>query len=174
MLNNLVLSSLGTSTLDEGVTVTLDGESVLADVNPPDILDGAGTLAVDTLDLVCMLLARVSQSDNARLALSDDSVLERCAVLKNENGVSIATLRLTSAGLATAVGLHATVEGARDGLSLLVGDRALGGGDRNGGTLLHSKSLSRGGSGRASGDGGHEGGNSGENGELHVVGLFVL
>ena len=52
MLDDLVISTLGTSTLDEGVAVTLDGESVFADVDPPDVLDGAGTLAVNTLDLV--------------------------------------------------------------------------------------------------------------------------
>ena len=52
VLDDLVFSTLGTSALDHGVTVTLEGESVLADVGPPDVLDGAGTLAVNTLDLV--------------------------------------------------------------------------------------------------------------------------
>jgi hypothetical protein len=57
VLNDLVGGRLSTATLDEGVTVTLQGKSVLADVDPPDVLDGARALAVDTLDLVYSLLA---------------------------------------------------------------------------------------------------------------------
>lgn len=38
VLNDLVISGLGTSALDHGVTVTLKGKSVLADVDPPDVL----------------------------------------------------------------------------------------------------------------------------------------
>lgn len=60
VLDDLVGGRLGTATLDEGVTVTLEGKSVLADVDPPDVLDSAGTLAVDTLDLVYMLSAKVA------------------------------------------------------------------------------------------------------------------
>lgn len=52
MLDDLVVSTLSTSTLDERIAITLDGERVLADVGPPDVLDGAGALAVDTLNLV--------------------------------------------------------------------------------------------------------------------------
>ena len=52
VLDDLVISTLGTSALDVGVTVTLEGEGVLADVGPPDVLDVARTLAVNTLDLV--------------------------------------------------------------------------------------------------------------------------
>lgn len=52
VLDNLVGGRLGTTTLDESVAVTLEGESILANVNPPDVLDGASTLAVNTLDLV--------------------------------------------------------------------------------------------------------------------------
>lgn len=37
MLNNLVRSSLGASTLDESIAVALDAESILADVDPPDV-----------------------------------------------------------------------------------------------------------------------------------------
>jgi hypothetical protein len=158
VLNDLVGSRLSTSALDEGVTVTLQGKSVLADIDPPDVLDGAGALAVDTLDLV----------------LADDGVLEGSAVLDDENGIRVATLSLTSAGDATAVGLKTTVESAGDGLRLGELDGALGAGDRNAGTLLHGESLSRSGSGRAGGDGGHEGSDSGEDGELHVVGWLVI
>jgi len=60
VLDDLVGGSLSTSALDEGVSVTLEGESVLADVDPPDVLDGAGTLAVDTLDLVYVLLVKIA------------------------------------------------------------------------------------------------------------------
>lgn len=154
VLDDLVGGRLGTSALDEGVTVTLQGKSILADVNPPDVLDGAGALAVDTLDLV----------------LANDGVLEGTAVLDDKDGVRVATLSLTSAGNTTAVGLETTVEGTRDGLGLGELDIALGAGDRDAGALLHGESLSRSRSGRAGGDGGHEGGNSGEDGELHVVG----
>lgn len=35
MLNDLVGSALGTSTLDKCVAVSFDGESVLADIDPP-------------------------------------------------------------------------------------------------------------------------------------------
>jgi len=52
VLDDLVLGTLGTSTLDERVAITLKGEGVLADIGPPDILDGAGTLAVNTLNLI--------------------------------------------------------------------------------------------------------------------------
>jgi hypothetical protein len=52
VLDNLVGGRLSTATLDEGVTVTLQGESILADVDPPDVLDGARALAVNTLNLV--------------------------------------------------------------------------------------------------------------------------
>lgn len=38
------------------VAVALDSESVFADGNPPDVLDGAGAFAVDTLNLVLAYL----------------------------------------------------------------------------------------------------------------------
>ena len=104
------------------------------------------------------------------LTLADNGVLEGTAVLDDEDGVRVATLSLTSAADTTAVGLHATIEGTRDGLSLLVGDRALGAGDRDRSALLHGKGISRGGDGRTGGDGGREGSDSGDDGELHVAG----
>lgn len=76
-------------------------------------LDGTGTETVDALDLVG----------------ADDQVLQGGAVLQLEDSVLGAALGLTGALDATAVGLHATVEGARDNLGLGVGDRALGRGD---------------------------------------------
>lgn len=38
--------------LTSSVTVALDSQSIFTHSNPPDVLNGAGTLAVDTLDLV--------------------------------------------------------------------------------------------------------------------------
>lgn len=103
-------------------------------------LDGAGALAVDTLDLVG----------------TDDQVLEGGAVLELEDGVLVTTLSLASALDTTAVGLHATIEGARDDLGLLVGDGALGGGDCEAVSALNELG-SRGGRG-ANGEGAEKGG----------------
>jgi hypothetical protein len=172
VLNNLVGGRLSASTLDHGVAVTLQGKSVLANINPPDVFDGARSLAVNTLNLVycCQYVFLNSALEISWLTLADNGVLEGTAVLDDEDGVRVATLSLASAADTTAVGLHATIEGARDGLSLLVGDRALGAGDRDGGALLHGEGISRGGDGRAGGDRGREGSNSGDDGELHVDG----
>lgn len=38
VLDDLVVGGLGTSTLYHGVTVTLEGKSILANVDPPDVL----------------------------------------------------------------------------------------------------------------------------------------
>jgi hypothetical protein len=171
MLDNLVGSSLGTSTTDGGVTVTLQGESILADIDPPDIpmnvlammqtivrcwrvLDGARSLAVDTLDLV----------------LADNSILEGSTVLDGENSILVSTLDLACARNTTAVGLHATIENAGDRLRRLEGNRALGG--RNGkGSALVQAEVSGSAGGRSSSNGCDErgeGGN-GSDGELHFV-----
>jgi hypothetical protein len=64
--------------LDRGISITLEGQGVLADGRPPDILDGAASLAVDTLDLV----------------LADNGVLERGAVLQDEDGIAVIALFL--------------------------------------------------------------------------------
>lgn len=56
-------------------------------------LDGAGTLAVDALDLVG----------------TNDNVLEGGAVLELEDGVLVAAFGLAGALDATTVGLHATL-----------------------------------------------------------------
>jgi hypothetical protein len=37
VLNDLVTGGLGTSALDHGIAIALDGESVLAYVDPPDV-----------------------------------------------------------------------------------------------------------------------------------------
>ena len=71
MLDDLVLSVGGASADDAGVAVALQGERVLADVDPPYVLDGAGAEAVDAFDLV----------------LADYGVGEGCAVFEDEDGV---------------------------------------------------------------------------------------
>jgi hypothetical protein len=59
----------------------LEGQGILADVFPPDILNGARALAVNSLDLV----------------LSDDDVLQGSTVLEDEDGVLVASFSLTGA-----------------------------------------------------------------------------
>jgi hypothetical protein len=82
------------------------GVPTLADSLPPNVLNGARTLAVHTLDLVG----------------TDNRVFERRSVFENEDGVRIATLDLTSAGNTAAVGLQATIKGTGDLLRGIVGD----------------------------------------------------
>jgi hypothetical protein len=159
VLNDLVGSCLRTSTLDQGVAVSLEGECILADVDPPDVLDGARAFAVNTLDLV----------------LADDSILESATVLDEEDGIRVSTLSLTGARLATAVGLHATIEGARNRLNSLEGDGSLGGGDGERSTLVQADEASRSIGSRSSSDRGHESGDgsSDGDGELHCCGDWV-
>lgn len=109
-------------------------------------LEGAGTLAVDTLDLVG----------------TDDDVLEGGTVLELEDGVLVTALGLASALNTTAVGLEATVEGALDDLSGLVGDGALGGGDGEAEATLND--LGSRGSRGADGEGAEKGGSDGGEG----------
>lgn len=71
----------------------------LADLLPPDVLNGASTHAVDTLVLV----------------LADNEVAQVATLLDNEDGVALSTLRLARALDATAEGLHATIEGLASG-----------------------------------------------------------
>lgn len=154
VLDDLVLGAGSTATADKSVAVTLDGEGILADLLPPDVLDGARALAVNTLDLVG----------------ADDDVLEGSTVLKDEDGILVTTLLLASALHTSAVGLHATVEGALDDLGGLVGDGALGGGDGEGGALLKG-THGVGGDvalGSGNGGGGKEPGN--DHRELHFGG----
>jgi hypothetical protein len=116
VLDNLVGSSTSATTNDLAIAVTLEGQSILADSIPPDILNGASTETVDTLVLV----------------FTNDGVLEGSTVGKEEDSVGVTTFGLTTALDTTAVGLVATVEGARDGLGSLVGDGALAGGNGEG------------------------------------------
>lgn len=158
VLDDLVLSTGSTTALDESVTVTLEGESILADLLPPDVFDGARALTVDTLDLVS----------------TDDGVLEGGAVLEDEDGVAVAALDLASALDATAVGLHATVESTGDVLDLLVGDGALGGGDGERSALLEGAHGVGGDIALGSGEsgGGEKAGE--DDGELHFEDVVVI
>lgn len=113
-------------------------------------LDSAGSLAVDTLNLV----------------LANDDVLESSAILDHEDSVLVTTLDLASAANTTAVGLHATVEDTADLLGGLEGNGTLGGRDGKRSTLAKSKGIVGGGNGRASSGEASSGSNDGD-GELH-------
>ena len=133
VLDDLVVGALGTAADDvvgaaaalerKGVCVALVWGGVnclrvmltLADGLPPDVLDCAGSEAVDTLDLVG----------------ANDGVLQGTALLDDEDGVVLAPLVLAGAGNATAVGLVTTVVGLAGGdlVGLVKGDAALGLGD---------------------------------------------
>lgn len=81
VLDDLVVGAGGAAALDGRVAVALERQGVLAHGRPPHVLDGAAALAVHALDLV----------------LADDGVLERRAVLEDEDGVAVVALVLTSA-----------------------------------------------------------------------------
>jgi hypothetical protein len=111
--------------------------------------------------------------DTLNLVLSNDDVLESTSVLDQEDGVLVATLSLTSAANTTAVGLHATIEGAADRLGGLEGNGTLGGGNGEGSALAKGESLAGGGDSRAGG-GEASGGSNDGNGELHGDGRLVF
>jgi len=157
VLDDLVRSGLSTSSLDHGVAVTLNGKGILADIDPPNVLDGASSLTVDTLDLV----------------LANDGVLEGTAVLDNENGVGVTALSLACARHTTAVGLHATIESSADLGGCLEGNRALGCRDGESGALGKGEDLVGSGGSRASGGEASDGSNDGKR-ELHCDGWLVL
>lgn len=97
LLEHLVLGLEGTAAGDGSglpVSLLLDGEGVLADGAPPDVGQGAGPEAVDTLDLVG----------------ADNHVGEASTVLDLEDGIAVAALLLTGTGNATVVLNHTTVK----------------------------------------------------------------
>jgi hypothetical protein len=87
---------------------------------PPDILDRAGSHAVDALDLVG----------------ADDGVLESASILNPEDRVAVAAFTL-GALHSTTIGLHATIKGgvAADDFGCIKGDAALGRGKGEGEAL---------------------------------------
>lgn len=91
---------------------------------------------------------------------------------QDKDGIRIITLVLASARHTTAVGLQATIEGARDRLGSLVGDGALGCRDGKGGTLLKNTKVVR---ANFSGRGGKDDGSAEDSegsSELHLDDLF--
>lgn len=99
MLNNLVLSTTSTTSNDLTITITLEGQGVLAYSIPPHILNRASTQTMHTLTLI----------------FTDDGILEGSAVFEKEHGIRVAAFGLAAAGDAASVGLVAAVESARDG-----------------------------------------------------------
>lgn len=102
VLENLVLGPEGATRGDGGGLsgiLGLDGEGVLADGGPPDVVESAATVAVDALNLVG----------------SDNDVGELGALLEDEDGVRVTALGLTSAGDTAVESLHATIEGGAGG-----------------------------------------------------------
>lgn len=104
VLDDLVIGVESTTT-DDVRDVTraglLDGDSVFADISPPDIPDSAGATAVDTLSL----------------GSTNDDIADGSTALENEDGVGLSSLRLAltvTAASSTVEALHASVERARD------------------------------------------------------------
>jgi hypothetical protein len=117
VLDNLILGTTSTTTDNLAIAITLESQRILTHSIPPYILNRASTQTMHTFILV----------------FANDGVLEGSTVGENEHGVLVAAFGLAAAGDAAAVGLHAAVEGAGDGLGGLVGDGAFAGGDGEGG-----------------------------------------
>lgn len=100
-------------------------ELTLADVLPPDVLNSARTLAVDTLNLVS----------------TNDGIAKDTTVSDDEDGVLVATLLLTGTLDTTAEGLHATIIGTLDVVRFLKGLAALGSGNGECGALVQLVEL---------------------------------
>jgi hypothetical protein len=148
VLDDFVWGGLSTSSNDTGVAITLQRERILTNIYPPDIFDDAGTFAVHAFDLV----------------LANNGVLKGSAVFDEKDSIRVATFSLASAADTTAVCLHATVEYTRYLLRFLIGNGALGSGNRKGSALVEvEESIGSRGS-RASGDGSHKSSDGGSDG----------
>lgn len=133
----LVRSAKSAATVDRGSRtggLGLDGEGILAYGSPPDVGQGARTLAVDTLPLVG----------------SDDDVGQRAAFHNVKHTVRVPAFRLASALNTTVVRLHAAVKrfARGDGLGSVENDIA---GRRGHFTAAAGTSPGGSGSGLASG-----------------------
>lgn len=84
VLKNLVFGVASTTTIDirSATASILEGSSILANIGPPDIVQGASTLAVDTFTVVG----------------TNDTVAKGCAGLEQEDSISITSLSLVIAG----------------------------------------------------------------------------
>jgi hypothetical protein len=84
VLQDLVRGGLGSSTVDVGGTRgLLEGCGILANVSPPDVVEGTRAEAVNSLAVVG----------------ANDDVREDSTGLENEDGISIATFLLAVAGV---------------------------------------------------------------------------
>jgi hypothetical protein len=96
VLDDLVGRTLGTTIVDaRRATLLLDGHGVLAHFLKVDVVEGAGTEAVNALGLVG----------------ANDDVLESGTLLEEEDGVVVTALRLASA--CTRAAVEASVGGSR-------------------------------------------------------------
>lgn len=83
MLKDFVIGVAGASAIDvRRAGRLLEGSSVLTDIGPPDVVEGAGAETVDTFAVVG----------------SDDNVGEGSSILKEEYGVCVAAFGLVVAG----------------------------------------------------------------------------
>lgn len=108
--------------------------------------------------------------DTLDLVLTNDDVLQCCAISEAEDRIGVATLSLTSAADTTAVGLKTTVEGAGNLLGLLEGLGAIAGGDGDAGALGQAGKAARSLVGRTGSGHGGESQDGGSNGSLHFDG----
>jgi hypothetical protein len=76
------------------------------------------------------------------LVFSDDGVLERSTIGKDEDCIGVTSFGLAGAGYAAAVGLETAVKGASNLHSFLEGLGAGRGGDRERSTLGHAWEVS--------------------------------
>lgn len=160
VLEDLVGSTGGTTAGDLGGlagVLLLDGEGILADSRPPDVGEGAATVAVDALNLVG----------------ADDDVGEGGALLEDEDGVGVTALSLASAGDTTVEHLHATIErlAGGDGLGGLEDGGTGGGGDVTAGGAVAGSGDGEG-SGAVAGGGGDDGAGGTGLGGVGLLGLL--
>lgn len=102
MLDDLVLGFLSTTSNNQGITSTKDGDGVLANVTEPDVGQGARTHAVNTLERIG----------------TDDDVGDGSAVLEDEDGIAAASVLVRVTWLATVKLLVRKVDLASDGAGL--------------------------------------------------------
>jgi hypothetical protein len=114
VLNDLVISTTGTTANNLAVTITLERQGILTNGIPPYILNSAGTKTMHTLALI----------------FTNDGVLEGGSVSEKEHCIRVSAFGLATAFDAAAVRLETAVKGSRDGFGGLVGDGAFAGGDR--------------------------------------------
>ena len=109
VLENLVIGAEGTAALDSGCftsSLLFDGEGIFADCAPPNIVQRAGTLAMNTLDLIG----------------ANNDVGDRGTVGEDEDSVFIAALLLTGT-------IYTAVELLETSIEVVSRSDGLGGGE---------------------------------------------